>query len=88
MNVHVDRTPPTVAGREPSPGAADAWVRDPIAITFSEPVDLASALGKIAHPASAPALAVDARGDPIILWTEVEDPAAGMWNLRLARANR
>jgi hypothetical protein len=47
VSVYVDRTPPTIAGREPAPGSADVLVRDPISVTFSEPVDLASALGKI-----------------------------------------
>jgi hypothetical protein len=36
--VQVDRTPPQVVSRTPSPGAQDVWVRQPIQATFSEPL--------------------------------------------------
>ncbi|XXF77842.1 Ig-like domain-containing protein [Myxococcaceae bacterium GXIMD 01537] len=36
--VQVDRTPPTIVTRRPAPGANDVWVREPIEVTFSEPV--------------------------------------------------
>ncbi len=48
LTIFVDRTPPEVVGRTPAPSSATAWVRDPIAVTFSEPVDLASASESIA----------------------------------------
>ena len=31
-----DTTPPTVVDRTPAPGTAQAWVHDPIQVTFSE----------------------------------------------------
>lgn len=42
------------------------------------------------YPAYAPALAVDAVGEPIVVWAEPIAPFASDvgWNLRLARANR
>lgn len=36
--VVVDRTPPQVASRTPEPGAKDIWVRQPIEVSFSEPI--------------------------------------------------
>jgi hypothetical protein len=41
VTVVLDRTPPTVARIFPAPGA-DAWVRTPVEITFSEPIAPAS----------------------------------------------
>jgi hypothetical protein len=41
--IFVDRTPPQVVDRTPAPGSATAWIRDPVVVTFSEPVDIASA---------------------------------------------
>lgn len=40
--IFVDRTPPQVVDRTPAPGSATAWVRAPVVVTFSEPVDIAS----------------------------------------------
>ncbi len=37
-DVVVDRTPPQVVSRTPTPGAQDVWVRQPIQATFSEPL--------------------------------------------------
>ncbi|WP_407737405.1 Ig-like domain-containing protein [Hyalangium sp.] len=36
--VVVDRTPPQVVSRTPTPGAQDVWVHQPIQATFSEPL--------------------------------------------------
>jgi len=36
--VIVDRTPPQVVSRTPTPGAENVWVRQPIQATFSEPL--------------------------------------------------
>ncbi|WP_224247654.1 Ig-like domain-containing protein [Hyalangium gracile] len=41
-DVVVDRTPPHVVSRTPTPGAQDIWVRQPIQATFSEPLKPAS----------------------------------------------
>ena len=41
----VDRTPPTVVSRTPAPGATNVFSRDPITVTFSEPVDPATLSG-------------------------------------------
>jgi hypothetical protein len=37
--VVVDRTPPTVVARTPDPDASNVWSRDPISVTFDEPID-------------------------------------------------
>ncbi len=37
-----DRSPPTVTSRIPAPGATEVWVRDPIVVTFSEPIAAAT----------------------------------------------
>lgn len=38
----VDRTPPTVTSLTPADGSTNVWARDPIVVTFSEPIDPAS----------------------------------------------
>ena len=47
--VVVDRTPPRVARRTPGPGAQDASVRQPIRVTFSEPLSPTSVSEATVH---------------------------------------
>jgi len=59
--VVVDRTPPQVVLRTPSPGAQDVSVRQPIRVTFSEPLDPGSLADPRVH------LSMQTSGSPIEL---------------------
>jgi Bacterial Ig-like domain/Bacterial Ig domain len=59
--VVVDRTPPQVTFRTPSPGAQDVSVRQPIRVTFSEPIDPASLSDTTVH------LVLELAGTPVEL---------------------
>ena len=41
-NVRVDHTPPVIVDRVPAPNAVNVWARDPISVTFTEPINPAS----------------------------------------------
>ena len=58
VQVVVDRTKPTVVARMPAPGASNIWSRDPITVTFSEPIALPPA-GAVTLVATSPSGAQD-----------------------------
>lgn len=51
--VVIDRTKPALVARVPTPGATNVWSRDPITVTFSEPIDLPPA-GSVTLVATSP----------------------------------
>jgi hypothetical protein len=80
IDVHVDRTPPTVIARLPAPGSHHASVADPIEVTFSEPMDLASARPAIVlrnGGTSVPFAITASRGGATLTLVPATAPAAG-----------
>lgn len=59
--VVVDRTPPQVLLRQPSPGAQQVSVHEPIGVTFSEPIDPAAVTDSQVH------LLLQTSGSPVEL---------------------
>jgi hypothetical protein len=68
FTVVVDRTRPVVVSRAPAPGATNVWSRDPITVTFSEPIDPDSLPGNVqlgASSGSAPLHAISLSGSTL-----------------------
>jgi hypothetical protein len=78
LEVHVDRTPPTVTGRTPAPGSADVAVGAEVSVTFSEPLLAGTVTADAARlsgggAAWTPALSPDGTR---LTWTPSARPAA------------